>query len=127
MVDDNEDAATMLELYLSKLGHRIHVAHDGFAALEVAADFDPDVALLDIGLPMMDGYELVRRLRQAPGVGPLMLVAVTGYGQDADYQRTREAGFDLHLVKLVDRARLQAVLGELAADRAPATRRAGVR
>ena len=123
LVDDNEDAAAMLGIYLGKLGHVIHIAHDGLEALDAATEFGPEVALLDIGLPVMDGYELARRLHQAPGVGPLMLVALTGYGQESDHERSREAGFDLHLVKPVDRARLELALQKFAVDRVPATRR----
>ena len=114
VVDDNEDAAAMLAIYLRKLGHVIRVVHDGPSALRAAVELVPDVALVDIGLPVMDGYELARRLRQEPGLERLRLVAVTGYGQDKDRERSREAGFDLHLVKPVDRARFKAALDDLA-------------
>jgi len=121
VVDDNEDAATMLTLYLRKQGHVIRVAHDGPSALRAVAELVPDVALLDLGLPVMDGYELARRLREAYGHERLRLVAVTGYGQDKDRDQSREAGFDLHLVKPVDRNLLKVALGRVAAERAQAT------
>jgi len=96
VVDDNVDAALMLhELFLS-LGHDAEVAHDGFAALELAQAFEPNVAVLDIGLPQMDGYELARKLRQ---LRDLRLVAVTGYDSEEDRAKSREAGFDHHLAK----------------------------
>jgi PAS domain S-box-containing protein len=99
IVDDNLDAAQMLYEFLETLGHEAKVAHDGVAALEVAGRFKPHVAVLDIGLPVMDGYELARELRGLRGAGKLRLIAVTGYGQDADRVRSRAAGFDHHLVK----------------------------
>jgi CheY-like chemotaxis protein len=117
VVDDNEDAATMIALSLRRLGHTLRVVHDGPSALAIAVEFLPDVALLDLGLPGMDGYELARRLRALPGLARVRLVAVTGYGQDRDRALTHEAGFDLHLVKPVERARFKAVLDELAAER----------
>jgi len=120
VVDDNEDAATMLALSLRRMGHVVRVAHDGPSGLRAAAELVPDVALLDIGLPVMDGYDLARRLRSEHGRERLRLVAVTGYGQAQDLDRSREAGFDLHLVKPVDRARLRAALDQFAAERAQA-------
>ncbi|MDB4940840.1 MAG: hypothetical protein JWP97_374 [Labilithrix sp.] len=101
VVDDNEDAAELLAEALAMLGYDTRVAYDGAAALRLHESYAPDVALLDIGLPVMTGYELAGRLRSAPGGDVLKLVAVTGYGQDADRARTREAGFDAHLVKPV--------------------------
>src|SRR5262249_35497810 len=102
IVDDNLDCAEMLELGLQALGHETRVAHDGPRALAAARDFHPDVALLDIGLPGMDGFELARRLRDELGTKTPTLVAVTGYGQASDHARTREAGFAHHLVKPVE-------------------------
>jgi PAS domain S-box-containing protein len=99
VVDDNVDAAQTLHEFLSTLGHESAVAHDGVEALELARGFRPDIAVLDIGLPVMDGYELARRLRGLPGSKELLLIAVTGYGQETDRARAREAGFDHHLVK----------------------------
>jgi PAS domain S-box-containing protein len=109
VVDDNLDAAYMLKILLEQSGHRVRTAHDAQGALEAIARAAPDVALIDIGLPGMDGNALARRLRSLPGGAALTLVAVTGYGQGADRQRTREAGFDHHLVKPVDNAELAAI------------------
>jgi PAS domain S-box-containing protein len=103
VVDDNVDAAELLSDALTGLGYATRTAYDGPSALEVAAAFNPDVALLDIGLPAMDGYELARRLRECPSVAkPLRLIALTGYGRDTDRARAREAGFDAHMVKPID-------------------------
>ena len=99
VVDDNRDAADLLAELLSEHGHEVRTAHDGPDALRVAAELRPDVALLDIGLPVMDGYELAQRLLET--VGPLRLIAVTGYGQSADRERAHEAGFHVHLAKPV--------------------------
>jgi CheY-like chemotaxis protein/anti-sigma regulatory factor (Ser/Thr protein kinase) len=108
VVDDNQDAAAMLADLLDAMGYAARVAHDGPHALRVAAEFEPELALLDIGLPVMDGYELAQRLRERGR--PLRLIAVTGYGQEADKQRTREASFDAHLVKPVSADHLQGVI-----------------
>ena len=102
IVDDNADGAEMLAIALGGKGYDTRVAHDAPSALRMAAEFSPQVAFLDIGLPVMDGYELAAHLRNLPGLENLRLVAVTGYGQDSDRQKTREAGFDHHLVKPVD-------------------------
>jgi PAS domain S-box-containing protein len=114
VVDDNEDAADMLRFGLEHLGYEVAIAPDGPSAIERAKTFDPTVAVLDIGLPVMDGYELARKLRADRG-GHLRLVALTGYGQDRDRQRARLAGFDTHMVKPVDLERLQRVIEELLA------------
>ena len=100
----------MLAEALTGKGHDTRVAHDGPAALRVAAEFTPDVALLDIGLPVMDGYELAAHLRELPGLAGVRLVALTGYGQESDRQRTRDAGFHDHLVKPVDIDAIEATL-----------------
>lgn len=99
VVDDNEDAAELVSLALATQGYETAVAHDGATALETAGWFAPHVAVLDLGLPVMDGCELARRLRELPEHALLRLVAVTGFGHDADRQRAREAGFDAHLLK----------------------------
>jgi signal transduction histidine kinase/CheY-like chemotaxis protein len=102
VVDDNRDAAESLALVLKLSGHDAYVAHDGLEAVAKAAQLSPDLILLDIGLPKINGYEAARRIReQAPGKSPV-LVALTGWGQDADRQRSRDAGFDAHIVKPVD-------------------------
>lgn len=102
VVDDNEDAAEMLAEALAVLGCDTRVAHDGAEAIRIANEYDPQVALLDIGLPVMDGYELAGRLRGAPRGAKMRLVAVTGYGQDSDRLRATQGGFDAHLVKPVE-------------------------
>jgi CheY-like chemotaxis protein len=111
VVDDNEDAAEMLAGALVQLGYDVAVAHDGPSALERSRQFDPDVALLDIGLPVIDGYEVAEQLRlQAEGGRNIWLIAVTGYGQEADRVRSDRAGFERHLVKPIDLQQLAVVL-----------------
>ncbi len=102
LVDDNEDAARLLCELLQMNGHEVVVAHDGAAALVARTTFLPEVALLDIGLPRMDGYELARHLRAQQPTPHLRLIAITGYGEAKDRQRSRAAGFEEHLVKPVD-------------------------
>jgi signal transduction histidine kinase len=111
LVDDNVDAAELLAEALRRDGNTVEIAHDGPSALEVADCFRPDVALLDLGLPVMDGYELAKRLREKRTGAPLRLVAVTGYGQESDRARSMAAGFEEHLVKPVQLRRLRALLG----------------
>jgi CheY-like chemotaxis protein len=107
VVDDNRDAAESLSLLLRTRGHDVRTAHDGVAGLEAAASFRPDVALLDIGMPRLSGYDLARRIRgQAWGQG-MVLIALTGWGQEEDRRRSAQAGFDHHLVKPVDPDALQ--------------------
>jgi CheY-like chemotaxis protein len=101
IVDDNEDAAWILAETLSLIGHEVRCAHDGPSALRTAVENPPEIALLDIGLPVMDGYELAARLRAEPRVAGVRLIALTGYGQPGDRQRSTDAGFAAHLVKPV--------------------------
>jgi CheY-like chemotaxis protein len=101
VVDDNRDAADTLAQALTAFGHDVRVAYDGPSALGIFADFRPVLAFLDIGLPVMDGYELASRLRENDPTRALTLVALTGYGQQADRERSESAGFDRHLVKPV--------------------------
>ena len=108
VVDDNEDAAETVAVLLDLWGHDVRTAMDGFSALAAAAELDPEVILLDIGLPRLDGYEVARRLRESGNRA--LVVAMTGYGRDEDRRRSREAGFDEHLVKPVDPALLREVL-----------------
>jgi CheY-like chemotaxis protein len=110
VVDDNADAAESLEMLLKEAGHNVRTTHDGPTALEAALDDPPNVVLLDIGLPGLSGYEVAKRLRQQLGCENVVLVAVTGYGQEADRKRSLEAGFDHHLVKPVDFGKLQQIL-----------------
>jgi len=108
VVDDNQDAAESLAGALSMLGYSVEIAHDGASALQKVHEFAPDVALLDIGLPVMDGYELAKKIRER-GL-PIRLLALTGYGQPRDRERSAAAGFDLHLVKPIDLALLQGAI-----------------
>ena len=101
-MDDNRDAADSLALVLRLDGHQVTVAYDGPAALAVARAVRPDVVLLDLGMPGMDGYEVCRQLRRLPELAGARVVAVTGWGQEADRRRSAEAGFDRHLVKPAD-------------------------
>lgn len=110
VIDDNVDAAQSLAMLLQMSGHDPRVAHDGTSAMNVAREFTPDVVLLDIGLPFTDGYEVVKLMRAEPALSKALLVAVTGYGHDADRQRTLEAGFDHHLVKPVDYEKVERIL-----------------
>ena len=110
VVDDNTDAAGSLATLLQLWGYEAHVAHNGPAALEAARRCIPEIVLLDIGLPGMDGYQVARQLRGLTGLERVLIVAVTGYGQEEDRRRSQEAGFDHHLVKPVDLAVLSALL-----------------
>jgi PAS domain S-box-containing protein len=110
VVDDNANTADSLALLLRLAGHDVRVAHDGSSALEAARAERPDAVFLDLGMPGMDGYEVARRLRQESGLEGVRLVALTGWGKDEDRRRTREAGFDQHLVKPADLPAVQAVL-----------------
>ncbi|HEY5946094.1 MAG TPA: GAF domain-containing protein [Kofleriaceae bacterium] len=112
LVDDNRDAAEMLAELLRAAGHEVVVAFDGPSALGTLPAFTPDVALLDIGLPVMDGYDLARKLRDALPSAVPRLVAITGYGQEHDHLRSRQAGFDAHLVKPVQAAQVLAAVDE---------------
>jgi len=106
VADDNRDAAEALSLQLQLAGHDVRTAHDGIEALTVAKTFDPEIVLLDLGMPKMDGYEVARQLRLQPRSRRVTLIALTGWGQQQDRDRTAEAGFDAHLVKPVAEAQL---------------------
>jgi two-component system, sensor histidine kinase len=106
IADDNVDFAMSLEAILCPLGHDVRVAHDGVAAQEIAATFAPQIAFLDIGLPGCNGYDLARNLRRLPQTAHALLIAITGLGQEDDRRRSRDAGFDLHLVKPVEPSQL---------------------
>jgi PAS domain S-box-containing protein len=113
VVDDNRDAAASLAMMLSLVGHDTRTAHDGLEALELAEAFRPDVILLDIGLPKLNGYDTCRRIREQPWGTEMFIVAVTGWGQEDARRRSQEAGFDHHLVKPVDFAALEKLLARL--------------
>jgi PAS domain S-box-containing protein len=115
VVDDNVDSAETMSMLLALDGHAVRMAHDGPSAVAAALASSPHVILLDIGLPGLDGYAVARMLRQRPEMQTTVLVALTGYGMDDDRQRSREAGFDHHLIKPVDPATLSALIGSLSA------------
>jgi CheY-like chemotaxis protein len=117
IVDDNEDAANSLAMLLELSGHETASVYSAADALTRVAVFRPDIVLLDIGLPGMDGYEVAQQIRELPGLGGIRLIAVTGYGRLEDRQRAREAGFDDHLVKPVDLTVLEQKLTGHRADR----------
>jgi CheY-like chemotaxis protein len=113
IVDDNRDAATSLAVLLRMTGNETRTAHDGLEAVEVAATFRPDVVLLDIGLPKLNGHDACRRIRAQPWGKDMVLVALTGWGQDEDRRQSKDAGFDHHMVKPVDFAELMGLLAGL--------------
>lgn len=110
IVDDNVDSVNITSMLLESLGHVTHVAHDALSAIAKASQILPDVIMLDIGLPGMDGYQLARMIREQPAIGRATLIAVTGYGTDADKKKALAAGFDHHLVKPANLQKLLAIL-----------------
>ena len=113
VVDDNRDAAISLGLLLKLLGSEVQVVNDGPAALEILQSYRPTVVLLDLGMPGMDGYEVARRIREQPEGQTLMLIALTGWGQEEDRRRTSQAGFDHHLLKPADMAALKSLFSSI--------------
>jgi len=113
IVDDNEDAALLLSEILQAAGYRVQTAADGFEALDQLKSFIPDIAVIDIGLPIMSGYELAVRLREA-AKQPVRLIALSGYGQESDLARSHTSGFECHLVKPVDARQLLDSIREIA-------------
>jgi len=111
VVDDNQDGAESMTFLLRAMGQDATMALDGEQALELAVSFQPDVVLMDIGLPRLNGYDAGRRIREMPGGDRVVLVALTGWGQDDDRRQSREAGFDHHWVKPVDLQVLRELLG----------------
>jgi signal transduction histidine kinase/ActR/RegA family two-component response regulator len=120
VVDDHEDSRTMLRLLLEQAGHEAIEAVDGIDGVQLALSRRPDVAIIDIGLPGINGYEVARRLRALPMSGTIALIALTGYGQDEDRRRALQSGFDRHLVKPVDAERLTQALQEVTTPQADA-------
>ena len=116
VVDDNRDSAQSLAMLLELTGNETYVAHDGDAGVKAATTFRPDVVLLDIGLPKLNGYQAARKIREQPSGKRVVLVALTGWGQEEDQEKSREAGFDAHLVKPVDFAVLSKLLAEVGAS-----------
>ena len=110
VVDDNHDAADSLSMLLELMGHEVAKAYEGRAAVELAGSFRPQLALLDIGMPELDGYDVARRIRSQPGGSEAVLVALTGWGQREDRRRAVEEGFDHHIVKPVELTVLRQLL-----------------
>jgi PAS domain S-box-containing protein len=119
VVDDNRDSATSLAMLLDIMGNTTHTAHDGLEAVDAAEQFRPNVVLLDIGLPKLNGYDACRRIREQPWGRNMIMVALTGWGQDEDRRQSKDAGFDHHMIKPVDHADLIRLLAE--SGRPPST------
>jgi CheY-like chemotaxis protein len=113
VIDDIPDVADVLKMLLDLEGFETRVAYSGEVALESARDFRPDVVICDIGLPEMDGHEIARRFRRDPELAGVTLIAMTGWGAEGEVRRTRESGFDLHLVKPVDANTLLELLSHM--------------
>ncbi len=113
VVDDNLASADSLGLIIKLWGHECRVSHSGPDAIQEASVFHPDIVLLDIGLPGMDGYEVAQALRSRPGSNGVILLAMTGYGREEDRKRSRESGFDQHLVKPLDLDALEEILAHI--------------
>jgi CheY-like chemotaxis protein len=113
VVDDNRDSAVSLAMLLKIIGNETHIAHDGLAAVETAEKIRPDVVLLDIGLPGLNGFDACRRIREQPWGRDVVVVALTGWGQEEDRRKSEEAGFNGHLIKPVGHAELMKLLSEL--------------
>jgi CheY-like chemotaxis protein len=113
VVDDNPDATASMSLLLGFLGAKVHTVNDSRAALDAIRTYRPKVVLLDIGMPEMDGFEVARRVRQLPECQDMTLIALTGYGQEEDRRRSKEAGFNCHLIKPVEFSVLEDLLAEL--------------
>jgi CheY-like chemotaxis protein len=113
VVDDNHDSALSLAMMLSIMGHETRTAHDGESAVSTAESFLPEVVLLDIGLPKLNGYEVAQRIRENDWGQSMFLIAVTGWGQEEDRQRSSEVGLNVHMVKPVEPAALERLLAEL--------------
>jgi CheY-like chemotaxis protein/two-component sensor histidine kinase len=113
IAEDNRDSAETMAILLRNLGHQVEIAYDGSEALKLARELLPDVFLVDIGLPVLDGYEVAKRVRQQSPLGKTRLLAVTGFGSPDDAERARKAGFDFHLVKPVSFDELQKLLSAI--------------
>jgi CheY-like chemotaxis protein len=112
VVDDSQVQAKSLGMLVEMMGHQVRIAHDGQSALQLLSEFNPDVALIDVGLPGMNGYELARRIREQPQFASIMLIAQTGWGREEDREQAREAGFDHHLPKPINHELLERILAE---------------
>ncbi|MBV8232331.1 MAG: response regulator, partial [Planctomycetaceae bacterium] len=122
VVDDNQDSARTMSGLLELLGHEVHTAFDGVEAVEAAKQFGPEVILMDVGMPRLNGYEAARRIREQPWGREVIIIALTGWGQAGDRVQSREAGCDDHLVKPVNLPDLERLLAELEESMAPHSR-----
>lgn len=113
VADDNEDSASAMTIILKLLGNEVRTAHDGLEAVKIAEEFRPELILLDIGMPEMNGFDVCRHIRQQPWAGNVIIAALTGWGQDEDKRLSLEAGFNHHLVKPVDPYALETLLKDL--------------
>jgi CheY-like chemotaxis protein len=113
VADDNADSVTTLSLMLEAMGHEVRTAHDGVQTVEMAESFRPDAILMDIGMPGLNGFDACARIRARPWASDVFIVALTGWGQDEDKNRSRAAGFDRHLVKPVEPATLEHMIRAL--------------
>ena len=113
VADDNQDAATSMAMLLRLMNNEVRTAHDGIEAVEVAEAFRPQVILIDVGMPRLNGYEATRRIREQPWGKPIAIIALTGWGQESDKERSHEAGCDGHLVKPINFSDLENLLAEL--------------
>lgn len=116
VADDNRDAAESMGMLLRLMGNDVKIAHDGLEAVELGAEFVPDIVLMDIGMPRLNGYEAARRMRAQPWSDGTLLVALTGWGQVEDKRKATEAGFDRHFTKPLDPSKLQALMEEYRAE-----------
>jgi CheY-like chemotaxis protein len=114
VVDDSRDAAESLAMLLNLNGHSVDIANDGLVALKSAEESRPDLIFMDIGMPKLNGYDAARRIREAPWGTGITLVAISGWGQDSDREKSRAAGFDAHLVKPVEFSALDQILSQVA-------------
>lgn len=117
IADDNVDAVDSMQMMLELLGNEVSVARDGLQAVEAASVFRPDIILMDLGMPRLSGYEATRCIKRQPWGASIVVVALTGWGQESDRQRSREAGCDHHLVKPVALSDLQALLDGASGER----------
>jgi CheY-like chemotaxis protein len=117
VVDDSQVQAKSLSMLLELMGHEVRLAHDGPSALQISTEFLPDVALIDVGLPGMSGYEVARRIREQPELRHIVLIAQTGWGREEDREESRAAGFDHHLPKPIDHQLLEKILAEPTVER----------
>jgi CheY-like chemotaxis protein len=115
-VDDNRDAADSMAMLLELMGHEVRIGYGGLDAVDLAETFRPDLLLLDLGMPELNGFEVARRIRAHPWGSQIAIVAMTGWGQEEDRRRSREAGFDHHLIKPADAGQLHTLLASLTSD-----------